>query len=161
MIDPSFRFPEDWLGYWEGDLKIMNKNGVNMELTMALDLKEMEYDSSYQWTLKYITEEKTDERKYLLKKGSDEENHWVVDEDNGIILDGYVLNNCLYVLFEVGNNRILTSYTLDKEKMIFENLVFKVTHVRTSGDLREGTISVPVNSFLVSGLQKSILHKKQ
>jgi len=158
---PLYQFPEDWLGKWEGDLKIFNKEGVNMELTMALDLEEMESDSLYQWTLKYISEERTDERKYFLKKGYDHENHWIVDEDNGILLDGYVLSNCLYVLFEVGNNRIQTSYTLEGNEMIFENLVSAVEKIRTSGDIMKDSITIPpVNSFVVSGLQRSILKKK-
>jgi hypothetical protein len=61
----------------------------------------------------------------------------------------------------VGNNRIQTSYTLEGNEMIFENLVSAVEKIRTSGDIMKDSITIPpVNSFVVSGLQRSILKKK-
>ena len=132
-----------------------------MELDVELELASMNSDSLYPWTLRYITEERTDERNYFLKKGNQQENHWIVDEDNGIYLDGYVLDDTFFILFEVGNNRIQTSYKLSDDHLIFENLASRVEKIDSSGGLIIDSIPIPqVNSFLVTNLQTATLKPK-
>ena len=88
------------------------------------------------------------------------DNHWIVDENNGIFLDGYVLDDTYYALFEVGNNRIQTSYRRMGHQLIFENLVSEVEKIDSSGGIMMDSIPVPVvNSFLVKGLQRATLNK--
>ena len=158
----GYSFPDDWLGHWSGDLNIYNKDGLNMELKVELELAPMSSDSLYPWSLRYISEERTDERNYYLKKGGQQENHWIVDENNSIYLDGYVLDNTFYVLFEVGNNRIQTSYRLSGDNLIFENLASRVEKVDSSGGLIIDSIPIPlVNSFLVTNLQTATLNRKE
>ncbi len=158
--DPSYTFPDDWLGQWTGDLSIYNKDGESIKLKMELGLDPVKEDSLYSWVLKYITENNVDEREYFLKKGSEQRNHWIIDEDNGILLDGYVLNNAYYVLFNVANNRIQTSYTISNENLIFENLVSRVEKIDSSGGEMLDSIAIPsVHSYLVTGLQRARLSK--
>ena len=153
-------FPKDWLGNWSGQLHIYNQSGMVQELDIELVLQEIKVDSMYQWSIKYITPDRVDERKYFLLKGNGEANHWVVDEDNGILLDGYVLANRFYLLFDVMDSRIQTSYTLEKDKLIFENLASRVPPVNTSGGIQKDSTEIPtVNSYTVVNLQKAILSK--
>ena len=160
-IKPSgIQFPLDWLGYWEGDLKIYNDTGLSMNIAMALDLDTLSGDSLLQWTLIYDLDGNKDERKYFLKPVERNKGHWVTDEDNSIMLDGFVLDNGYYTSFEVGSNRIETAYILSGEEMIFENRVTQSDTLRVSGETTQDGEKIPsVRSYRVSGLQKAKLVK--
>ncbi len=150
------KFPEAWAGEWEGPLEIFNAKGKTMEIYMGLDILPID-SSTYTWTIIYGEGENRQERKYEIKKGSEGEGHYIVDEKNSILLDDYLLGNTLYSRFEVMGSLLLISYEKLGETIIFEVISGKNDDLKTTG----GQDSIPeVKSYPIKISQKAILKRK-
>jgi hypothetical protein len=155
--EPSV-FNSDWLGTFEGDLKIYNKDGLVQEIPMKLIHKE-ETDSTFQWAIQY-GENEGGLRDYTLKVESADNRHFYVDENNSILLDEYQYANKFLSWYEVANNLIFVSYTLDNPYLIFEVVAGPGTPVRISGNTMQGEDEIPeVKSFGISAYQRAILKR--
>ena len=160
MAESEVSFPDDWLGKWEGELKIYNDTGMTMNILMGLELEELIKDSLFQWALIYDLNGGEDRRNYFLKPVDASNGHWITDEDNSIILDGFRIDNGYYTVFELGVNRIETSYILEEGRMLFENRVINTDTLRISGGtIIEGTQIPNVTSYQVTGIQKAELKR--
>ncbi len=83
---------------------------------------------------------------------------YIVDENNGIVLDNKVVNNRMYALFEVNNSLLTTFITFEKDQMVFE-IVFASTANKniTFANNEERT---EVISYPISTVQRAILIKQ-
>ena len=123
---------------------------------MALDIS---LDTiGYTWKLRYITEEKTDIRDYMLIPTDSANNHFIIDEKNTILLDTYWLDDGLYSMFDVGESRLITSNTLlNDSTMLAEILIFETKVYRKSGEAED---MPEVLSYRLKSKQKTVLVKQ-
>lgn len=159
----AYHFPKDWLGAWEGTLQIYKNQNIVQSIPISLEHFLMDSIGNYSWSILYGSGSNVDKRSYLLKPADVPTGHFIIDEQNGIKLDGYLFENKYISSFEVMGNQLVTIYELIDEKMMqFEVFVNKSQAVNITGDLKtENAEEVPqVKSFPVIGYQKAILHKK-
>jgi len=156
----EYIFPEDWLGYWTGDLEIYDANGLKQIVPMSLDLSETDTSDVYTWAIIYGQDSTAQRRDYQLKEIDATTGHYLIDEKNGIILDAYHLHNELNSVFEVMGNTLLTSYKREKNEMIFSVKLFPSTAIRVSGDTLIANQDIPkVNSYQLTVSQTARLNK--
>ncbi len=154
------QFPEDWLGYWKGDLHIYNESGKTMTVPMALDNALTNQDSIWTWAIIYGEDTIKGRRDYELQVVDTDKGHYVVDEKNSIFLDAFLLHNSLISTFKVGESYLQSTYELDGDDMIFSINVFPEKEIRITGDTIHMGEEIPiVYSYKNSVLQKARLKK--
>ena len=157
----QYVFPDDWLGYWSGDLNIYNSKGLKQTVPMSLDLAETDTLGTYTWAIIYGQDSTAQRRDYQLKEIDTSMGHYLIDEKNGILLDAYHIHNELSSVFEVMGNTLLTSYKLEHGEMVFSVKLFPSEEVRISGDTIMENQDIPkVSSFQLTVNQIARLQKK-
>ncbi len=159
-IDKVYTFPDDWLGYWKGNIRIFDTNGLKQELPIALDNSLTENPGEYTWAIIYGSDTIKGRRDYILKTVDAKNGHFVTDEKNGILIDSYVIDNELVSAFEVSNNTITSTYKLDGEDMLFEILMYSSKNPKITGDtIIAGENIPPVKSYGIKVVQKARLKR--
>ncbi|MDO6595511.1 hypothetical protein Q4512_01220 [Oceanihabitans sp. 2_MG-2023] len=153
----SLQFPQDFYGIYKGDLQINNANGKQI-IGMEFHLNKTDSIGKYEYMLVYVFDGKRQERKYNLIEKNSAKGEYIVDENNGILLDAKLLDNTLYFMFEVQNNIITTTERFYKDSMDFE-ITFSNTKQKTSSGT-EGKDAIPVISYPIGGIQKAHLIKQ-
>ena len=160
-MPPVAVFPRDHIGDWEGKLEVFNAvKGKVQEVTMRLKIHPLK-DSLGQYTyqLTYGDNGK-DDRPYRLVAVDSSKQHWLVDENDGIKLDGYFIDGAFVQVFTVQGTTLICSDRLDETgNMRHEIMTYKQKAIRTSGGSSE---DVPaVDSYPITGTQKAILRRKK
>lgn len=150
-------FPGNFIGHWKGKLSWMRPGKPTQEFTMQLKIMAVKDSSNqYQWRMSYGDSSK-DERPYILKAVNIKNNHWQIDEQNGIVLDNYVAGNCLQGSFMVMGNTIIDNYCIENGRMSVEFFSFKTSDKTVTG---KGTSESPaVESYRMGGYQYGMLEK--
>ena len=89
-----------WEGHYSGELRSENVSGMVNTFHMELVI-EYENDSTYKWVIIYGEEGDSlrQERNYVIRRTSTE-NHFILDEQNSILLDFDLIGNSFYSIFE-------------------------------------------------------------
>lgn len=158
LEDPSrLRFPEDWMGTWEGMLKIYSSRGLEKNLRMSLSILPVEISDRYTWTIVYDSFP----RKYELVKRDSAGGVYSLDEKNGIDIISYVLGNHFLSRFSVMGNLLDCEYhLLSRDVMTFEIRSGKEERNWTTGNVAMKEDSIPeVSVFSINNLQVAELHR--
>jgi hypothetical protein len=150
-------FPEDFFGKYKGKLTIINANG-SQEIDMEFHLLPTDTLGKYQYTIIYKSEKINQERKYRLIEKDKAKGHYVVDENNGILLNITLANNALYAIFEVQGGLLTTTEHFYENYMDFEIMYSLKEKVEKSGNTNEETPEVL--SYPVINVQKARLYKE-
>jgi len=157
----DYTFPKDWLGYWSGELKIYDSNGLKQKVSMSLDLAKTDNLGIYTWAIMYGSDSTAQRREYELKEIDPSKGHYLIDEKNGILLDAYHIHNELISVFEVMGNSLITSYAIKNQELIFSVKMFPSKEIRVSGDTIILNQEIPkVNSYQMKISQVARLQKK-
>ena len=97
------KFPEDWLGTYQGNLQLINaERGAFLELPMTVKITATDTANRWRWYSKSIYNGKEIVKDYaLVRHDSMPANHFLMDENNGIFLDRVLLGDAFYDYFEV------------------------------------------------------------
>lgn len=159
QVYPQQNFPESWEGNYKGELQIFGVDSVKMKLTMQLDIQK-KTDSIFQWKMTYNFKGKEDIRDYELRAFDKEKGHFIIDELNTIIIDGYYKSGIFTSLFEVIDSFIVSTYTKENDTIIFEIISAVGKNARVSGNQSFNGEDIPeVKAFIVNGRQKAVLKK--
>jgi hypothetical protein len=154
-------FPNEWLGYWVGDLHIFNEQGLKQTLPMALENSITDVSGQYTWAIIYGADSIAGRRDYMLNEVDKSKGHYIVDEKNGILLDAFLIDNELISVFEVLGNSLTSTYKREGDNLIFEIMMFKSDHTSITGDTIIGMDTIPpVKSFKPVVRQKAVLKRK-
>lgn len=150
-------FPKNWEGNWKGELQWF-QTGTAEPQKINMELRIHPADSINTWTWQIIYGSASeDNRPYKLISKDSTGIHWVIDENNGIILDQYWVANKLSGAFTVMNSTIINSYWIEGNKLHVEFYSISAKPVTTTG---KGTDESPsVDSYKVGSYQKAILRK--
>jgi hypothetical protein len=151
------KFPDDFFGVYKGDLKISNPKG---EQTLQIEFHLQPTDSigKYEYKLVYIADGNRQERDYTLIEKNAEKGEYIVDENNGILLDTKFVNNTLYAMFEVQGNILTTTERFYDEGMYFEITFSGKAKANTSQTTDEDPIAVI--SYPITVVQSAHLIKQ-
>lgn len=150
-------FPEDFTGKWGGTLEIFVPRGMVQAVPVELHILPVN-DTTYTYTIIYGKDKVAGKRDYYIVRGQDGPHHWVCDEKNTILLDGYYLGNVYQSVFTVMGNYLISSVEHRGDHLIYAIHSGKEAPVRTSGGQAYAGEEIPiVHSFLVGGYQRARL----
>lgn len=152
-------FPKSWEGNYKGELQIFGVDYIRMKLEMKLDILQKS-DSIYQWKITYNFKGKEDIRDYELVIVDRKSGVYKIDEKNTIVIDSYYKTKIFTSFFEVNNSFIISTYTKNKEDIVFEIIAANGKDPTITGNSKFNKEDIPeVKSYLVNGKQKAILKK--
>ena len=152
----SLQFPEDCFGIYKGDLQMTTSKG-NKTIGMEFHLNPTDSIGKYQYMLVYIVDGNRQERKYNLITKDASKGEYIVDENNGILLDAKLVDNTIYSMFEVNESIITTTERFYKNAMDFEIAFADKKQKVTSGTKDEDAtqvISYPIGGRQIAHLIK-------
>jgi len=151
---------ETWEGLYKGDIELYGVHDVKMTLKMELDIKKQS-DSLYLWKITYDYKGKIDVRDYSIKCIDVGKGTYLINENNGILIDAYYKNKTLTSYFEVLEYTILSSYEKTSDSLItFDLFSMNSKKDRLSGGEKHNEEEIPeVKSGLVNGRQRALLYK--
>lgn len=125
---------------------------------MEFHLNPTDSIGKYEYKLVYVMMGKPEERKYTLIEKDASKGEYIVDENNGILLDAKLIDNTLFSMFEVQGNILTTTERFYKDSMDFEITFANKAQQTKSGT--EGVDATEVISYPISVLQKAHLIKQ-
>lgn len=152
------KFPQSWMGHWKGELQWSKAgNDTVQKVKMELHISPSAEPGKYNWQILY-GDNKADNRPYILFAKDSTKGHWAIDENNGIVLDQFLIADRFCGAFTVQNSTIINNYWLDGDKLVVE---FYNLNLKTSFSSGKGTEESPlVDSYRIRSYQKAILHKE-
>ncbi|SCY11205.1 hypothetical protein SAMN05192588_1204 [Nonlabens sp. Hel1_33_55] len=146
------KFPEDFLGIYKGDLKITSSNG-EQSIPMEFHMNKTDSIDNFKYTI-YYGEERSP-RNYNLKR-THNPNLFLVDENNGIILESAYANHTLYSTYEVANNLLNSTEIFYDDRMEFMIALSRIQDTSMTGK-EESAI---VKNYPLSVMQRATLYKQ-
>ncbi|WDE01521.1 hypothetical protein [Thalassomonas actiniarum] len=114
----------DWEGQWQGTCQYTSKGGnVHYDFPMGLNIANRGAQT-LNWHISYGEGESQQLRKYQLQAQDVGSGHYVVDENNGILIDSYLVNDALMSHFSVGTSELTTRYEIKGNEMTVDMLTF-------------------------------------
>ena len=160
QADASPNFPEDFVGNWAGELVIYKPAGVAQQVPMQLKIQPLG-DTAYTYTIIYGEDEVAGARPYVIVPGPDGPHHWICDEKNTILLDGYYLGNIYQSVFTVQGTYLVSALEHRGDHLVYAIHSGKSEAIRVSGNEKHDGEDIPaVESFKVSGFQRAILTRQ-
>ncbi|MEL6811464.1 MAG: hypothetical protein AAFP76_09030 [Bacteroidota bacterium] len=149
-------FPDDYFGIYTGTLKINSSGGLS---TYPMEFHLLATDSIgvYEYKLVYGKGDQRQVRAYNLIAQNKDQGEYIVDENNGIILDDKVVGNRMYALFEVGGSLLTTFITFEKDHMVFEIVATQKENKRIT--YAENEEKTEVISYPITTVQRAVLQK--
>lgn len=148
-------FPVAWKGKWQGTLHLFPLNPKQPSVEMELHLLPTDSPNVWNYTLIYNTAENPDVRNYLLRKQG---NHWVLDEQNSILIHEGWFDHTLISCFEVMGSLICSKLTFHKKSIVYEIYGGSSKAVLSSGG--EGEVPV-VTSYPIGFYHRAELKRKK
>lgn len=146
--------PEDFFGSYKGTLEITGANAQSV--AMEFHLKQTDSVGVFEYTLIYGEGPQKDERLYTLKEKGP--NMFVLDENNGILLDVVLAGRSFHSFFEVQGSLLHTILTFENDQMIWKAIFGSTGAKRISES--DPPESVEVFSYPIKGVQEAILNKQ-
>jgi hypothetical protein len=123
---------------------------------MELRIQPTDIPGKFTWHIIYGMKAE-DSRPYILTITDTAGVHWIIDENNGILLDQYWVGNKFCGAFTVMGNTIINNYWMEKGKLMVEFFSIGAKPIVTTG---KGTDESPsVDSYRIGSYQKAILNK--
>lgn len=150
------KFPEDFLGTYVGKLLITNSTNTQ-EIDMQFHLLPTDTLTKFKYTLVYKSDKINQEKNYFLIEKDKSKGHYIIDENNGIILNATYANNALYTIFEVQGGLLITTKHFYENYMDFEIMYAQKNKADKSGNIPP---DIPeVVSYPIQSVQKARLYK--
>jgi len=126
-------FPAAWVGEWHGTLSVELGMKEVMNTPFHLSIHPLE-KGCYTWGIAYGSG-KSDNRPYTMCP-SDTSTlvHWLIDEHNGITIDGYVHGDVFFSRFEVMDKLLFTRDELKGDTLYHEIIIGPLTGATATGD---------------------------
>lgn len=159
----SAKFPEDWLGTYEGTLELHNaKAGKTSELPMTVTISETDTANRWRWYSKALYQGKEIIKDYaLVLPDTSKPTLFQMDENNGIMLDRVLLDGAFYDYFEVGNLGLYGITRKEGDDIHFEISSFPLSSESISTYQGAEFNVDTVKSFKVFNTQKVLLKRVQ
>ncbi|WCL80570.1 hypothetical protein PPO43_11385 [Saprospira sp. CCB-QB6] len=161
--DSLVQFPKDWEGRYEGEMHWY----VNGQLRGVIPCRHEvlpQKSGVWSWKTTYDSTQilpQTVVKDYLLLEDkSQPQGHFILDEQDGILLDMILMGNSFYSQFEVNGSRINTIDRLEG------GLLYKEIVITTKDKVRKSSAQTGKKTFEVESansiiVQKAILKKQE
>jgi hypothetical protein len=154
----ALSFPRDFSGHWTGVLRWFPSDKPVQTVEMQLIIQPLDTPGRYSWRMVY-GKPGQDERPYTLMAVDSTRGHWVVDEHNGILLDGYWRGNRYTSVFSVQGTVITEVMWIENGALQVEFITYGENPVRESGG---SSAEIPsAKSFPIRGYQRATLYRSK
>lgn len=155
--EEEFVFPMDWIGHYQGQLKILSPTKDTTQIGMQLIVDYPDALGVYPWVLIYG---KDDIRSYGLEAVNAVDGHYLIDEYNSIKIDSYLSGNHFVSRFSVMGSDLLVDYERVSEGVEVKLYVSQSSNVNETGGEIIAKDTVPrVNSYRMLAVQEALLLK--
>lgn len=144
-------FPEKYLGVWEGNMLMMSQGKIKDSVDVIFTIAKTDEAESWTWRTQYLSEKFPMVKDYVLRVEDKENQVFVIDEGEGLVLYDYMFGNKLYSVFETGGFLLTSSYEFREDEIVFE-----VSSGKLIGDGKQ-----EVNNYTVRNLQRVVLTRKE
>ena len=158
QVQPAPEFPRDFSGHWKGVLMWYPADKPVQSVDMQLIIQPLDTPGRYSWRMVY-GKPGEDERPYTLQPVDSAKGHWVVDEHNGILLDGFWRGNRFTSVFSVQGTVITEVMWLENDALQVEFISHGEAPVRESGG--NGPEIPKARSFQLRGYQRAMLYRNK
>ena len=151
--------PDEWLGTWEGTMtnQRVGANGTPIPVRMHIERLD---NSAYVWRTVYNNDEERGLRDYRMIPVAGEPGQFINDEQNGILLRTQHIGGELRSAFEVGTQSLTSVYRLDGDTLTHEVTFWNSQEYETTtGTGIAGENGEPVYSYVIGGVQKSVMQR--
>ena len=156
---PSYTFPQDWLGSYEGELEMWNaEHGKLQTCPMKVQITATDTLGCYHWHSQIKFNGKNIVKNYnLIHHDSMPLHHYLMDENNGIYLDRILLDDSFYDYFEVNGLGLYGITRRVSGGILFEIASFKRSSASSSKYEGQDFKVDSVVSYKVLNTQKVLL----
>lgn len=156
--------PNFWIGKYAGIMHLTSTTGMNDEVAVEFEFKEVTKDSVWTYRMCYKSEKYGEMIKdYRIIQPADSlPNNFKLDELDGIIIDMTYFNNTFFSLFEVIGTIHTCSMSLENDVIRFEMFggnLFYPTTITTSIPEGDDNETYKVTSFKPNYNQKVYLKR--
>jgi hypothetical protein len=149
-------FPHEYFGVYRGDLLIETLGSIKRSIPMEIHLLPADTSGRYNFQMYYDVGENQSVRNYHLLAVDMNKGIFLIDENNGILMDASVAQNCLYSSFQVEGSLLQVRECFYKKHMEYELLVIDGTQERiTFSDPEE----IQVRSYPIISRQSARLKR--
>ncbi len=158
---PAPAFPQGWSGVWKGELEIFIEVGRVQTLPMELHILPRQTGLGWTWTIFYGEDRENGKRDYLLQVVDAAKGKFLIDEQNGIRMEGYLLGGKFVQHFEVGGQWLLaTTQWVGEDHLLWELFAGDQKPVSvTGGGTHQGEEIQEVKTFPVNVMQRALLKR--
>lgn len=155
-------FPDKWVGEYSGNMILANEGFPNDTIPVDFSLQELADDSIWTYTMHYHSKrfgEVTKDYRYLRVRKGDNTN-FIFDEQNGIVMEMTLMNDCFYGMYDVMEMIFTNSLRrLDDNHLYFELFAAPTKNPRKSTSEEDGEI-IEAKSFKPTLVQSVVLTRK-
>lgn len=148
-LNAQTAFPDKCLGIWGGTMYLQKDGAITDSVRIKFTVAKTDSPDVWTWKTEYLSPTRPMVKDYTIKLIDKEKQHYVTDENNGIVLSDYRFGDKLYSIFETAGILLTASYELIGEQLIFEV---------TSGK-KLAADSTQVTNYSVNHLQRVVLSK--
>lgn len=152
---PTMPLPAKWHGKYSGVLELLNpdKPGTSQKVPTVLEIMPISGTPDVTWTQIY-TVDKKEERKYVLKAVPGFPGRYLMDEQQGILIDHALIGDSLTCQFTVGGSVLTGDFELREGGMFFQIISSNLAKPR-----RTTVGEVKIDSYPVRTIQRGMLKK--
>lgn len=158
---PYAQFPASWIGKYSGTMFLSSLNAPKDSVVVSLEIVEIIKDSAWTYTMSYKSEKFGDVIKdyKILKVSNEKDTDYLMDENNGILLEMTLFDDTFYEYFEVENMIYTTRLSRHQDSIEFEIIGAKNEPTSTTLSLPQSdeNTQYEVNSYKPLFAQKVIL----
>ena len=160
LCQSNVDFPNSWVGKWKGDMQIYA--GPILTQTLPMQLHIMPTDSSNTFTYRIIYGQDTvaGDRPYLIKVIDAKKGRYLIDEQNSIKIEAFLLGNQLTSCFEVQGNMIFDILEKRGDTLYWRLISGGMKTISTTGNTTYNNEVIPaVNTYPMRILQSAELKR--
>lgn len=117
----------DWHGFWQGSCQYDAQDGTPTE-TIPLTIEITPVSATeVTWNMHYMRASGDIVKNYILRAVDETTGHYVIDENNGILIDEYLLQNQLMAQFEVNKRQITIASELEGNTLNYNSYAFSTS----------------------------------
>lgn len=153
-------FPQSWLGRWKGEMVIYNGPEKVQSLPMQLHILPTDSINIFTYRIIYGVDTVSGDRPYLLKVIDPKLGKYLIDEQNSIVIDAFLLGSQLSSCFEVEGNLIFDILEKNNDNLYWKLISAGANPIRTTGNttFKEEAIP-PVKAYPLRVLQTAELKR--
>jgi hypothetical protein len=149
-------FIKNYIGLWKGNCQLSGSRSMTFQMTLTVKPAENSNDT-YSWKTTYRSQQINQQRDYRLVLDSKDKNKFVIDENNGLLLDGVYVQGKMLQLFSVNDSVVLSATN---------TIIGKTLHVSMpSWTVKKPRITASIDgqnqvrSYRLNGLQECRLRR--